>query len=174
MSTIPWLAGIVVRSTDRGRSWSAPVEAARVLGRVFSEPSLVQGHSGKLLLLLREEVTGYVYQSESYDDGYSWQRVHSLPCWGYPTHAISLSDGRLVMVFGRRKPPYGICGAVSTDEGRSWSDEFEICHIAHDSNGGLNLGYPSVVEYAPGQLCVAFYSEDRTGLTAIYGTKYPV
>ncbi|MBW7881952.1 MAG: exo-alpha-sialidase [Caldilineaceae bacterium] len=170
----PLAASVVVRSTDRGHSWQPPVEAARVPGRILSEPSLVETTRGTLLLLSREEVTGYIYQSESNDGGYTWQPARALACWGYPTHAICLADGRLLMVFGRRRPPYGIRGALSEDAGKSWGPEFVICPIDHESNQGLNLGYPSVIEYAPGKLFTAFYAEDADGTPSIQGLEFSV
>jgi hypothetical protein len=57
----PLAASFIVRSTDKGRSWQKPVEAARVPGLIFSEPSVVETRSGKLLLMSRDEITGYIY-----------------------------------------------------------------------------------------------------------------
>ena len=168
----PLAACFVVRSTDRGRSWQRPVEAARIPGLIFSEPSVVAAQSGKLLLMSREEVTGYIYRSESPDGGVTWLPPKQLPFWGYPAHVIRLMDGRILVVFGRRKPPYGIRAAVSEDEGRSWTAEFTIRDNLIDSNQGLNLGYPSVIEYTPGKLFTAYYAEDTDGVTCIQGTYF--
>ncbi|MCI0397445.1 MAG: glycoside hydrolase [Chloroflexi bacterium] len=163
----PLAASFVVRSTDRGRSWQKPMEAARVPDLIFSEPSVVATQSDKLLLLSREEVTGYIYQSESLDGGATWSPPQQLPLWGYPTHGIRLRDGRILIIYGRRKKPYGIRAAISGDEGQSWSEEIVIRDNMTDNNQGLNLGYPSVIEYAPGKLFTAYYGEDADGVTCI-------
>jgi hypothetical protein len=168
----PLAASFIVRSTDKGRSWQKPIEAARVPGRVFSEPSVVATRSGKLLLMSREETTGYIYQSESLDGGNTWLPARQLPLWGYPTHAIRLMDGRLLIIYGRRKAPFGIRAAVSEDEGQSWGEEIIIRDDLPDTDWGFNLGYPSVIEYAPGKLFTAYYGEDTDGVTCIQGTYF--
>jgi len=168
----PLAASFVFRSTDSGRSWQKPVEAARIPGLIFSEPSVVAAQNDKLLLMSREEVTGYVHQSESPDGGAKWLPPKQLPFWGYPTHCIRLMDRRLLIVYGRRKPLYGIRAALSEDEGQSWGEEIVICDNLHDSHQGLNLGYSSAIEYAPGKLFTAYYAEDTDGVTCIQGTYF--
>lgn len=168
----PLAATFVVRSTDKGRSWGKPVEAARVPGRILSEPSVAETRSGKLLVMSRDEVTGHIHQSESLDGGYSWLHAKQLSLWGYPTHAIRLMDGRLLIIYGRRKAPLGIRAAVSEDEGQTWSEEIIIRDDMTDGNQGFNLGYPSVIEYGPERLFTAYYGEDADGVTCIQGTYF--
>lgn len=162
----PLAASFVVRSSDKGRSWQRPVEAARVSGLLFSEPSVVSTSRDGLLLLSREEVSGCVHQSESTDGGLTWSAATQLPFSGYPVHCIRLLDGRLVMVYGRRREPFGICATVSEDDGASWAPE----RIIRDDLPNENLGYPSVIEYEPGELFVAYYGEDEGGITCIQGS----
>lgn len=166
----PLAACFVVRSRDRGRSWEKPVEAARASGLVFSEPSAVAAGNGRLLLFAREEITGHIHQSESGDRGRTWSPPRRLLLWGCPTHAIGLADGRLLIVYGCRRDPFGIRAAVSEDEGRSWGEEIVI----RDDLPNENLGYPSAIEYAPGKLFVVYYAEDADGVTFIQGTYFEV
>lgn len=168
----PLAATFVVRSTDKGRTWQKPVETARVAGHVFSEPSGVEARSGKVLVMSRDEVTGYIHQSESLDGGHTWLPARPLTLWGYPTHAIRLMDGRLLLIYGRRKAPFGIRAAVSEDEGQSWDDEIILRDNMTDRNQGFNLGYPSVLEHTPGKLFTAYYGEDTDGVTCIQGTYF--
>ncbi len=162
----PLAATFVVRSHDRGLTWSGPIEVARAPGLQFSEPSAVESTNGKLLVFSREEVTKFVFMSESRDSGLTWSEPTQLPLWGYPTHAIRLDDGRIFVVYGRRKPPFGIRAAVSPDEGETWGPEIVI----RDDLPNENLGYPSVVEYAPGKLFVVYYGEDEGGVTCVQGS----
>ncbi|MGH3441838.1 MAG: sialidase family protein [Nitriliruptorales bacterium] len=170
----PYGASLVVRSSDRGQTWGKPVEAARNEGRVFSEPALCETRSGKLLLMSREEITGFVYQSESHDGGETWGEATELPVWGYPSHCLSLQDGRLVVVYGYRKQPFGIRARISADDGSTWGDEIVIRDDLSGAHDGWNLGYPSVIEYEPGQLFVAYYGEDGKGVTCILGSYLAV
>jgi sialidase-1 len=144
------------------------VEVARQPGLVFSEPSAVETESGTLLVFSREETTGRVHVSRSSDGGHRWGPPRQLRFWGYPTHAVRLDDGRMLVVFGRRREPFGVRGAVSEDEGETWGPEFVI----RDDLPNENLGYPSVIEYAPGKLFTVYYGEDRRGVTCIQGTYF--
>jgi hypothetical protein len=128
----PLAATFVVRSHDLGRTWGSPVEVARADGLVLSEPSITRTQSGKLLVMSRDETTGHTFQSESLDDGQTWLPPHPLDFWGYPAHCIPTSDGRLLIIYGRRRPPYGIRAAVSDDDGLSldppngWPDPSDV------------------------------------------------
>jgi hypothetical protein len=166
----PLKAAFVVRSRDRGRTWETPIEVARVRGLVFSEPSAVETESGKLLVFCREEITGHVHLSESLGGGRTWSEPRQLPFWGYPAHAIRLSDGRLLVVYGRRRAPFGIRAVLSDDEGDTWGPEL----VVRDDLPNENLGYPSVIEYAPAKLFTVYYGEDGDGVTCIQGTYFDV
>jgi hypothetical protein len=166
----PLAACFVVRSSDRGRTWGPPVEVARTPGLRFSEPALVALGGGRVLLFAREEVTGHAHLSESSDGGRTWSPPEPLPFWGYPVHGTRLEDGRVVILWGRRREPYGIRAAVSEDGGRTWGPEL----VVRDDLPTPNLGYPSVIEYAPGKLFTAYYGEDAEGVTCIQGTYFEV
>ncbi len=81
-------------------------------------------------------------------------------------------DGRILIIYGRRKAPFGIRAAVSEDEGGSWSEEIIVRSGLTDSNQGLNLGYPSAIEYAPGRLFTTYYAEDEDGSACVWGTHF--
>ena len=89
-----------------------------------------------------------------------------LPLWGFPIHCASLPDGRILIVYGRRKAPFGIRAAISEDEGRTWGEEIVI----RDDLPNRNLGYPSAIEYESGKLFTVYYGEDGKEVTCIQGT----
>jgi hypothetical protein len=61
------------------------------------------------------------------DDGFSWTPPKWTNIWGYPAELITLQDGRYLMIYGYRRPPYGVRGVVSED-GVTWdvANEFVI------------------------------------------------
>ena len=166
----PLKANFIVKSTDRGRNWGKPIEAVRKQDLVFSEPSAAQTPSGKLLLSSREELHGFIYLSESTDNGNTWLNTRKLSLWGYPSHCLSLEDGRIFIVYGRRKAPFGIRASISEDEGKTWSEEI----ILREDLPNRNLGYPTSIEYEPGNIFVVYYGEDTDGVTCIQGTYVTV
>lgn len=167
-------ASFVVRSRDRGLTWTAPVEVARVDGLRFTEPSVVETSSGKLILMSREDVTGYIHQSDSLDGGVTWAAPEQISIWGSPPHIVRLRDDSLFMVYGYRREQFGIRGTVSVDDGVTWCPEIVIRDDLTGLDGGSNMGYPSVIEYAPGKLFVAYYAQDGEGVTHIQGTYLEV
>jgi hypothetical protein len=166
----PAAASFVVRSSDRGASWGPPVEVARRDDCIYSEPAALALRDGTVLVFSREENRGYLHVSESRDGGRSWAEPTALPYWGYPAHALELADGRVLVIYGRRVAPFGIRAALSDDGGRTWGEEIVI----RDDFRNDNLGYPSVIEYAPGRLFTVYYGEDGDGVTCIQGTYFTV
>ena len=163
-------ASFVVRSTDGGVSWGPPVEVARQADCVYSEPAAVVLHDGDVLVFSREENRGHIHASRSADGGRSWLAPVALPHWGYPAHGVALADGRVLVVYGRRRAPFGIRAAVSDDSGRTWSEEIVI----RDDLPNDNLGYPSAIEYEPGRLFTVYYGENSEGVTCIQGTYFAI
>jgi hypothetical protein len=66
---------------------------------------------------------------------------------------MQLRDGRILVLFARRKAPFGIGGVVSEDEGQTWSQEF----VLRDDANGTDLGYPVATELEDGRIFTAYY-----------------
>jgi hypothetical protein len=160
----------ILRSTDGGRSWSAPVEVARRAGSEFEEPSLVPLPGGRLLMLLRDNGTRRLHQCVSDDEGRSWSPPQALPIAGYPPHLLLLPDGRLLCTYGWRQPDYGIRAVLSAGGGESWDVDRTI-----RIRGGLpnkDLGYPCTIPDIDGALFTVYYGQDTDGVTCIWGTRW--
>ena len=80
---------------------------------------------------------------------------------------LLLVDGRVLVLFGRRKPPHGTGHIVSKDDGETWSDE----QILRDDSPIRDLGYPVATEVEPGRIFTAYYftMDDGNGFG---GTRY--
>ena len=66
---------------------------------------------------------------------------------------LQLRDGRIVVLFGRRKPPFGLGCLFSEDQGVTWSPEF----IIRDDAEHWDLGYPVATELDDGRIFTAYY-----------------
>jgi len=76
-------------------------------------------------------------------------------------------DGRILVLFARRKIPRGIGMIISEDEGETWSDE----RILRDDCPTTDLGYPVATEVERGRIFTAYYftMDDGNGMG---GTRY--
>jgi hypothetical protein len=166
-----WREIYLLRSRDRGATWSVGARVAASADRQFSEPCLVRA-GGRLVVLAREEVTGFLHQAESQDGGETWTAPRATPMWGSPPHVLGLGGDRLLCVYGRRRPPYSVRGCLSADAGRTWDIAEEL--VVRGDLPNTNLGYPSSVLVAPGRVFTVYYAEDGEGVTCIQGTEYAV
>jgi sialidase-1 len=147
----------VVESKDDGLTWQWLAEIPTAQGHRASgyhELHAVEAADGTLVAQIRNHNAGnrWTLQTESSDQGRTWSQPHEI-CYGFPSHLLRLRDGRLLMSYGYRQPPYGNRARVSRDHGRSWGDEMIV------SADGLNgdLGYPSTVELGDGTLLTVWY-----------------
>ncbi len=139
--TWQWLADVPTRSGDKASSYHElhAVEAAD--GTIVAHIRNHNDASSRLTL-----------QTVSVDQGRSWSEPHPIG-YGYPSHLQRLRDGRLVMTYGYRRPPYGNRARISADHGKSWSDEITLSADGRDGD----LGYPSTVELGDGTLLTVWY-----------------
>jgi hypothetical protein len=157
-----------VQSTDGGKSWTPPSLVAAGDGHAFEEPAVVLCPSGKLLAIMRDNVTRHLHQVESHDDGHTWSSPRGLAIEGYPPHLLITDDGRLLLTYGWRQPDFGIRAVTSHDEGGTWRTDQTIC-----IRGGLankNLGYPSTISVNDNWLYTVYYAEDAFRCCCIMAT----
>ena len=149
----------VCESTDDGQSWRWLAEIPTRKGDDldgYHELHGVETTEGTLVVHIRNHNTANereTLQSRSTDGGKTWSVPRAIGVWGLPSHLLRLRDGRLVMSYGHRRPPYGNQARASEDQGRTWSEAITI------SGDGISsdLGYPSTVELNDGSLLTAWY-----------------
>ena len=95
-----------------------------------------------------------------------WSEAISGPLYRSPWPLL-LRDGRIAVIFGRRKPPYGMGVIVSEDEGETWSGEAVIRADASD----WDLGYPVATQLDDGRIFTAYYFMESDG-NKFGGTRY--
>lgn len=95
-------------------------------------------------------IEGYV----SHDNGLSWYLLDQphIDNGGNPAAMVRLDDGRIAVVYGWRKPPYGLRARISDDNGQTWNDEI----ILRDDGASWDIGYPRMVQ-RPDGLCLVIY-----------------
>ncbi|MFO1068376.1 MAG: sialidase family protein [Geminicoccaceae bacterium] len=124
----------LMRSDDGGFNWeyfsTLAYDPASIID--YEEPSLLRLADGRLVSFMRTHVNpssdarNMVFVVSD-DDGFTWSPPKWTNIWGYPPETIALQDGRYLLIYGYRRPPYGVRGVVSAD-GVTWNakDEFVI------------------------------------------------
>ena len=168
---------VVKESLDDGVTWrrtgAIPIPGGESLDH-YHEVHAVENNDGTIIALIRfhaSDISGYfMQQSESHDGGKTWTVAHSTGVWGYPPHLLKLSDGRIVVVYGHRREPYGEYACVSYDGGMTWDADNPIM-LAPAMNG--DLGYPASVELDDGSIFTLYYQVDEPGeKTCLMGTRW--
>jgi hypothetical protein len=149
----------VYQSSDDGQSWQHLADIAPRPGDglgSYYELHGVEAAPDRLVVQIRNEDkndTNETLQTESSDGGKTWTVPHRIGVWGIPSHLLKLRDGRLLMTYGYRRPPFGNQARISSDQGRTWS---EPIIVSGDGVEG-DLGYPSSVQLSDGSLLSVWY-----------------
>ncbi len=148
---------ICVRTTDGAKTW-------KFLSYLTPEPqgndhaimpSSVRLSPSTILTAVRYRNWIDLYRSD--DDGNTWKYVsRPAPGTDNPPSLVHLRDRRLVLTYGRRTAPFGIRARLSSDEGRSWSDEI----ILRNDGGSWDLGYTRSVQRPDGKIVTVYYFND--------------
>lgn len=164
-------------SIDDGRSWqvvgAVPIPEGEQY-KHYHEPHVVQLPDGKLLALFRyqpeDKEQHIMRQSESTDGGRTWTPTRPTGIWGYPPHLLVLQDGRLVVVYGRRKEPFSERACVSRDGGATWDvdNELTLCEALNS-----DLGYPASVQLDDGSILTVYYQDQGPDKdTSLWATRW--
>jgi hypothetical protein len=174
-------AGIVLYGTDdNGLNWDPiarvhndPTSAGR---STYAGLLLLPGGQLQCYMLNLNGQRDCLQMNYSEDGGYSWSTPRPIVRWGQSPWAAAaraparvprwvpgkfyrspwpmrLHDGRIVVLFARRKPPYGIGLIASEDNGTTWSREA----ILRDDASTPDIGYPVATETTPGRIFTAYY-----------------
>jgi sialidase-1 len=150
----------ILRSTDHGRTWGDPTLVA--LG--LNESDMAVLPDGQWLFVARseEKEEQAIHTCTSDDQGHTWKYLGRVTDPSeHPPDLTLLSNGWLLLIFGRRHPPYGVQGMISRDGGKTW-DAKRL--VLDDTLPGGDIGYPSTVRLENGRLVTAYYtagSEDK-------------
>ena len=149
----------VADSHDDGQTWRWLAEIPARDGDDFTEYHelhVVEAADGRLVAHIRNHNQANereTLQTVSEDGGRTWSTPHPIGVWGLPSHLLRLRDGRLLMTYGYRRPPFGNQARVSKDNGDTWSGAMTLS----DDGEGSDLGYPSTVELEDGTLVTVWY-----------------
>jgi hypothetical protein len=139
--------GGVTRSTDGGKTWSAPIAIGEGAGVYLdAETDVVRLKDGTLWAALRSSKVNMHWATSS-DEGLAWSAVHDIGFPGHAPHLTRLRGGEIILT--HRLPDTAM--HVSRDDAKTWQGPYVI-----DSVGGA---YPATVELKDGTVLVVYYEE---------------
>jgi predicted neuraminidase len=152
---------------DLGKTWSKtePLNDGKKLGAI--QPTILQHPGGKLQVLCRSR-QGRIAESWSEDAGRTWSpmKLTDLPNPNSGIHAVTLKDGRHLLVYNhtpRGRSPLNV--AVSSD-GRTWQAALVL-----ESKPG-EYSYPTVMQSSDGLVHVTYtWKRQRVRHVVIDPTK---
>lgn len=149
-------------SSDFGKTW-------RVIGPINDgketiaiQPSLLTYADGRLQVLCRSKNRA-VLESWSADGGETWSAMAptNLPNNNSGTDAVSLSDGRQLLVYNHVLPPGDHFKGIRTpinvaisENGKDWYAAIELDHTPDDPKS--EFSYPAVIQSADGMVHILY------------------
>jgi predicted neuraminidase len=139
------------RSTDQGRTWSRTqaLNDGASIGAI--QPSLLV-HPGGVLQALGRSRQGRIWTSWSPDAGRTWSPLSltDLPNPNSGTDAVTLKDGRHILVYNPAEKGRTPLVAALSGDGRTWTT------IASLENEEGEFSYPAVIQTGDGRIHVTY------------------
>jgi predicted neuraminidase len=153
------------RTSDAGRSWKLIGPVDKGAGLEAIQPSILFHHDGRLQALCRTR-NGVLATTWSSDGGSTWTPLErtTLPNPNSGTDAVTLADGRQLLVYNHSAPPperptkgvrYPLDVAISND-GVHWQHVLTL----EDEPRGAGYAYPAVIQTGDGRVHIT-YTWDR-------------
>lgn len=156
-------------STDRAETWTHVCPIAKDEKITFNETSLIQTAKGDFVAFMRTDgLEGNLAYTRSTDGGRSFGQWRDGGFFGHPFHAIHLKDGRILLVYGYRQPPFGIRAKILNAECTDIESAQE--YVLREDGGNTDIGYPWAVQLPDGRILVTYYFNIQDGVRHIAAT----
>lgn len=141
------------RSRDDGATWSVSRPPASADGTPIDaiQPSILTHGDGRLQAVGRTRA-GRVFETWSADRGETWTPVTltELPNPSAGTDAVTLKDGRHLLVYNHTPKGRTPLNLAVTRDGRTW----EIAHVLESEPG--EYSYPAIIQTADGLVHITY------------------
>lgn len=146
------------RTADLGKTWSStgPINDGKEFSAI--QPSILFHKDGSLQALCRSR-QGHILETRSRDNGKTWSNLTatSLPNPNSGTDAVTLKDGRQVLVYnnvgnpvGRSSGPRSPLNVAVSADGKTWNDVLVL-----ETEPG-EYSYPAVIQTSDGKVHITY------------------
>ncbi|MHA3770622.1 sialidase family protein [Verrucomicrobiota bacterium sgz303538] len=140
------------RSTDGGQTWTAtpPVNDGKEIGAI--QPSILFHPDGKLQAIGRTKSSKKLYEIWSEDGGKNWgaMTLTSLPNPNSGTDAVTLKDGRHLLVYNHTPKGRSPLNVAISQDGKQWQSALVL-----ESEPG-EFSYPAVIQTRDGLVHITY------------------
>jgi predicted neuraminidase len=139
-------------TSDNGISWErTPALNERNTGAI--QPAILIHAGGKLQLLCRS-TSSKILTSWSVDNGHTWSKLEptTLPNPNAGIDAVSLKDGRFMVVYNHLTKGRNILNAAISDDGVTW----EAALLLENDPKSAEYSYPAVIQTDDGLIHVTY------------------
>ncbi|MCC7010790.1 MAG: exo-alpha-sialidase [Acidobacteria bacterium] len=140
------------RSTDGGRTWRATETVADGTTKGAIQPSVLVHRDGRLQAIGRTR-SGRLFETWSADQGQTWSPLGllDLPNPSAGTDAVTLRDGRQLLVYNHTASGRSPLNVAISDDGRAWRAVAVL-----EDDPGREYSYPAVIQTADGLVHVTY------------------
>lgn len=139
-------------TADAGLTWrrTPPLNDGKAVGLI--QPALLRTGAPSVIALMRSTV-GRIYESRSADRGETWTSPSptALPNPNSGLDAVTLHDGRHVLVYNPLAEGRGSLAVALSDDGRSWARVLTL-----EEEKGAEFSYPAVIQASDGSVHVTY------------------
>ena len=151
---------LIAISDDGGQTW---VASEPIVGYGNIQPSLVRKKDGTIVAFMRDNgpPPKRIHTSVSKDNGVTWTPAEdtSLPNPGASVEAISLQDGRWIIIYNDLESGrHSLAVSMSDDEGTTWK---WTRHVERQEK--LRFHYPSIIQARDGSIHATYSYFDQRG-----------
>lgn len=140
------------RTPDLGRTWEiiGPIHDGKKIGAI--QPSLLIHPGGRLQALGRTR-QGKIFETWSEDQGRTWSpmALTELPNPNAGTDAVTLQDGRHLLVYNHTRRGRSPLNVAISPDGRNWQAVLVL-----ENDPGKEFSYPAVIQAADGLIHVTY------------------
>ncbi len=140
-------------TSDNGLTWERTLALNdRKLGAI--QPTILIHKGGKIQMLCRSNSTGRILSSFSADNGYTWSELSniSLPNPNSGIDAVTLKDGRHILVYNHILKGRNVLNVAVSDDGLTWN----AAALLENETDRSEFSYPAVIQTSDGLVHITY------------------
>ncbi len=140
-------------TSDNGLTWERTLALNdKQMGAI--QPTILLHKDGKIQMLCRSKTTGKILSSFSSDNGYTWSGLSpiTLPNPNSGIDAVTLKDGRHILIYNHILKGRNVLNAAISDDGLTW----KAAVLLENESDKSEFSYPAVIQTSDGLVHITY------------------